>query len=59
MHSYSAKDVGRVLQLSPRTVRGLIDGGFVTPARGRKREYRFSFQDMIESPSAAHPAIAR
>jgi tetratricopeptide (TPR) repeat protein len=47
MHSYSAKDVGRVLQLSPRTVRGLIDGGFVTPARGRKREYRFSFQDMI------------
>src|ERR1044072_8612210 len=47
MHSYSVRDVGRVLRLTPSTIRGLIDGGFVKPARGARREYRFSFQDMI------------
>ncbi|MEP7247165.1 MAG: tetratricopeptide repeat protein [Gammaproteobacteria bacterium] len=47
MHSYSVRDVERVLRLSRGTVRGLIDVGFVTPTRGAKREYRFSFQDLI------------
>lgn len=47
MSSYSVRDAGRVLQLSPSTIRGLIDGGFVRPARGPRREYRFSFRDMI------------
>jgi tetratricopeptide (TPR) repeat protein len=36
-----------MLQLAPGTIRGLINGGFVKPARGPRREYRFSFQDMI------------
>lgn len=36
-----------MLQLAPGTIRGLISGGFVKPARGPRREYRFSFQDMI------------
>ena len=47
MHSYSVRDVERVLQLSRSTIRGLIDVGFVTPARGPHRELRFSFQDLI------------
>lgn len=47
MHSYSVRDVERVLQLSRGTLRGLIEVGFVRPARGPRREYRFSFQDMI------------
>jgi len=47
MHSYSVRDVERVLQLSRSTIRGLIDVGFVTPARGPRRELRFSFQDLI------------
>jgi tetratricopeptide (TPR) repeat protein len=47
MHSYSVRDVERVLRLSRSTIRGLISGGFVKPARGPRREYRFSFQDLI------------
>jgi tetratricopeptide (TPR) repeat protein len=47
MQSYSVRDVERVLRLSRGTIRGLIHVGFVKPARGAKREYRFSFQDLI------------
>jgi hypothetical protein len=47
MHSYSVRDIERVLRLSRSTIRGLIDVGFVTPTRGPRREYRFSFQDLI------------
>jgi tetratricopeptide (TPR) repeat protein len=47
VRSYSVRDVERLLQLSPATTRGLIRAGFVKPARGERREYRFSFQDLI------------
>src|SRR3981081_4752790 len=47
MLSYSVRDVQRVLQLAPDTTRSLIRAGFVHPARGPRREYRFSFQDLI------------
>src|SRR5580658_10764686 len=47
MPSYSVHDVERVLRLSRSTIRGLVDAGFVNPERGTRREYRFSFQDMI------------
>jgi tetratricopeptide (TPR) repeat protein len=39
--------VERVLSLSRSTLRSLISVGFVRPARGPRREYRFSFQDLI------------
>jgi tetratricopeptide (TPR) repeat protein len=44
---YSLRDVGRLLGLSRSIVYGLIDAGFVSPARGPRREYRFSFQDLV------------
>jgi tetratricopeptide (TPR) repeat protein len=47
MRSYSVRDVERVLQLAPDATRSLIRAGFVHPARGPRREYRFSFQDLI------------
>jgi len=47
MRSYSVRDVERVLRLSPDITRNLIKAGFVKPARGARREYRFSFQDLI------------
>lgn len=47
MHSYSVRDVERVLRLSRSTIRGLISVGFVKPARGARRQYQFSFQDLI------------
>src|SRR2546421_12606346 len=52
MRSYSVRDVERVLQLAPDTTRSLIRGGFVHPARGPRREYRLSFQDLIVPPTA-------
>ena len=47
MQTYSVRDIERVLHLSRSTIRGLIDVGFLTPTRGPRREYRFSFQDLI------------
>ena len=44
---YSLREVGRLLGLSRSIVCGLIDAGFVSPSRGRRREYRFSFQDLV------------
>ena len=47
MRSYSVRDVERVLNLSRSTIRSLIDSGLVAPRRGPRREYRFSFQDLV------------
>jgi tetratricopeptide (TPR) repeat protein len=47
MRSYSVRDVERVLRLAPDTTRKFIRAGFVHPERGPRREYRFSFQDLI------------
>jgi tetratricopeptide (TPR) repeat protein len=47
MSEYSVRDVERVLRLSRSTLRGLINSGFVKPSRGPRREFRFSFQDLI------------
>jgi tetratricopeptide (TPR) repeat protein len=47
MRSYSVRDVERVLRLAPAATRRLIRAGFVQPTRGPRREYRFSFQDLI------------
>ena len=47
MDTFSVRDVERVLRLSRSTVQGLIKVGFVKPTRGPRREYRFTFQDMI------------
>jgi tetratricopeptide (TPR) repeat protein len=44
---YSLRDVGKLLGLPRSMVCGLIEAGFVSPARGRRREYRFSFQDLV------------
>jgi predicted Zn-dependent protease len=44
---YSLQEVARLLGLPRSIVRGLIDAGFVAPLRGPRREYRFSFQDLV------------
>jgi tetratricopeptide (TPR) repeat protein len=36
-----------MLGLSRAVITGLIGAGFVTPSRGKRREYRFSFQDVV------------
>lgn len=47
MRSYNVHEVERVLRLTRSTIRGLINAGFVTPERGARREYRFTFRDLI------------
>lgn len=44
---YSLREVGKLLGLSRSIVCGLIDAGFVSPTRGRRREYRFTFHDLV------------
>jgi tetratricopeptide (TPR) repeat protein len=44
---YSLAEVAQILGLSRNVVARLIEAGFVTPARGPRREYRFSFQDLV------------
>jgi tetratricopeptide (TPR) repeat protein len=47
MHDYSIADIERLIGLSRAVVRTLIRQEFVAPHRGRRREYRFSFQDLL------------
>jgi len=46
-HPYGARDVERLLRLPRATLRALVAAGFVTPARGPRNAWRFSFQDLI------------
>jgi tetratricopeptide (TPR) repeat protein len=44
---YGVRDVERLLNLSRATIRALVDAGFVSPARGARNAWRFSFRDLI------------
>jgi tetratricopeptide (TPR) repeat protein len=43
----SMKELLSMLGVSRRVVSGLVAAGFVTPSRGPRREYRFTFQDVV------------
>ena len=47
MHQYGVREVEKLLRLPRSTIRALIEAGFVSPARGPRRAWRFSFQDLI------------
>ena len=47
MQAYGVREVERLLGLSRNTILALVDAGFVTPARGARNAWRFSFQDLI------------
>jgi hypothetical protein len=59
VQTYSVQDVERILRLSRSSIRSLIDGGFVKPARGPRRELRFSFQDLIVLRAARALTLAK
>jgi len=58
-HDYGVRDVERLLGLPRSTIRALIDAGFVTPKRGARNAWRFSFQDLIVLRTAQALAHAR
>lgn len=47
MHQYGVRDVEKLLGLPRSTIRALINAGFVSPARGARNAWQFSFQDLI------------
>jgi tetratricopeptide (TPR) repeat protein len=47
MHQYGTRAVEKLLRLPRSTIRGLIGAGFVSPARGPRGAFLFSFQDLI------------
>jgi tetratricopeptide (TPR) repeat protein len=59
MHQYGVRDVERLLRLSRATIRALIAAGFVSPARGPRNSWLFSFQDLIVLRTAQALADAK
>lgn len=59
MHQYGVRDVEKLLGLPRSTIRALVDAGFVTPARGARNAWRFSFQDLIVLRTAQALSQAR
>ncbi|CAB3745782.1 tetratricopeptide repeat protein [Paraburkholderia solisilvae] len=46
-HDISVRKLQSLLGVSRSVLAGLIDAGFVTPARGPRNELRFTFQDVV------------
>lgn len=44
---YTTREVALLFDLSEGQVRSYVRAGFLRPRRGRRREYRFSFQDLV------------
>ena len=59
MHPYGVRDVERLLRLPRSTIRSLIAAGFVSPTRGLRGAWRFSFRDLIVLRAAQALAEAK
>jgi tetratricopeptide (TPR) repeat protein len=47
METYTLRGIQSMLRISRTVLTQLIDAGFVTPSRGKRGEYRFTFQDVV------------
>jgi tetratricopeptide (TPR) repeat protein len=47
VQSYGVREVQKMLRLSRSTIRTLVHAGFVSPSRGPRNAWQFSFQDLI------------
>jgi DNA-binding transcriptional MerR regulator len=59
MHDYSVRDVEKLVHLPRSAIRALVEAGFVSPARGPRNAWRFSFQDLIVLRTAQTLAAAK
>jgi predicted Zn-dependent protease len=59
MHPYGVRDVEKLLSLSRSTIRALIEAGFVSPARGPRNAWLFSFQDLVVLRTAQALSVAK
>lgn len=58
-HPYSLRQIEQMLGLTRRVIGNLIAAGFVTPRRGPRNAYRFSFQDVVLLRTAHQLRAAR
>ncbi len=56
---YALPDIERLLDMPRSVILGMVRAGFVSPSRGARREYRFSFQDLILLRAARSLAQAK
>jgi DNA-binding transcriptional MerR regulator len=47
VQQYGVREVERLLGLARSTIRSLVEAGFVSPARGPRNAWLFSFRDLI------------
>src|SRR5881628_4168150 len=59
MHQYSARDVERLVHLPRSRIRSFVEAGFVSPERGPRNAWLFSFQDLIVLRTAQALAAAK
>jgi tetratricopeptide (TPR) repeat protein len=59
LKGYAAKDVAKLLGLTPSQVRAFARSGFLDPDRGPRGEFRFSFPDLVLLRAAAGLAAAK
>ena len=57
--TYTSRQVREMLGLGAAAIKRMVTAGFVSPERGTRREYRFSFQDLILLRTAKGLADAR
>lgn len=58
MVGYGVREAAKLLHLAPGTIRALIRAGFVSPLRGPRNAWQFSFQDLIVLRTAQALAAA-
>ena len=58
MQRFGVREVEKLLRLPRRTIHGLVKAGFVSPSRGARGAYVFSFQDLIVLRTAQALAAA-
>jgi len=59
MHEYSVRDVEKLVHLPRSAIRALVEAGFVSPERGPRNAWMFSFQDLIVLRTAQTLAAAK
>jgi len=59
MQQYGVREVEKLLRLPRSTIRSLVKAGFVSPARGPRNTFLFSFQDLIVLRTAQALAAAK
>jgi tetratricopeptide (TPR) repeat protein len=47
MTTYTLREIQAMLGISRSAISSLMAAGFVSPGRGQRREYRFTFQDVV------------